>query len=136
MIRGWGAAGIFALALCACGDGDGTLVDTGVVDAGGPPGDGAASGRPCFSGVQETDSTLVASPALECPTRTCLHIQDAPVDRCTARCEQPGDCIASPDSTCAGGFDCVAPVSIGPFACQRMCVCVDDISGSGFPSCP
>lgn len=135
-MRGWCAAGVFALALCACGEGSGTVVDAGVLDASGPPGDAAASGCPCFTGFQETDPTVVASPALECPTRICLHIQDALVDRCTARCEQPGDCIASPESTCAGGFECVAPVRLGPFACQRMCVCVDDIPDAEFPACP
>ena len=33
----------------------------------------------------------------------------------------------SPESPCKGGFACVVPVFVGPFCCQKQCVCKDYI---------
>ena len=37
------------------------------------------------------------------------------------------------ESACDGEMACAAPVDVGPFACQRFCVCADSIPEGGFP---
>jgi hypothetical protein len=86
-------------------------------------------GRICFIGNDAgTDQeTVVASPALECQSRTCLHVAGKSPDLCTAGCSSDDECDKSPESPCAGGFACVIPVTVGPFCCQKQCVCRDYI---------
>jgi hypothetical protein len=48
-------------------------------------------------------------------------------DLCTAECSSDDDCDKSPESPCEGGFACVVPVFVGPFCCQKQCVCRDYI---------
>jgi len=81
------------------------------------------SGRACAIGVMPAPGeTVVASPALDCPARVCLHVADAAFDHCTAECATPFDCVPGPESQCRG-FVCQPVVALGPFACRSFCVC-------------
>ena len=102
----------------------------GAVACGGEP-----VGRICFIGVDAGNETqaIIASPALECPSRQCLHqplqgqlpegSQFAAL--CTADCEADDDCEKVPESPCVNGFTCAVPVVVGPFCCRKMCICKD-----------
>ena len=123
------------IALLACGgDDDGSRGGDG---DGVPAADAAASGRACVSGLGAGDPTALVSPALECPSRTCLHIQDEPTDLCTDDCDDASACVTSGTSACDGDFECAAPVDQGPFACRKVCVCASSVPAGGFPvECP
>lgn len=94
-------------------------------------------GRRCFIGVDAGNDSqaIVASPALECQSRTCLHYpKDEGVtppggaeyaDMCTATCDSDDECDKVPESPCVSGFTCAIPVVVGPFCCQKMCICKD-----------
>jgi hypothetical protein len=108
-------------------------------------------GRPCQTGVPPVDAgssggtfATVTSPALECPSRICLLPGDVngatsptPGDHdgafCTASCSTDDDCSdgeqgskSDPNDTrCKGGFVCGWPTTVGPFCCQKMCICHD-----------
>jgi len=84
-------------------------------------------GRVCFIGADADvgGQNIVASPALECQSRTCLHMAAKSPDMCTGECSSDDDCDKVPESPCAGGFACVVPVTVGPFCCKKMCVCKD-----------
>ena len=92
-------------------------------------------GRKCFIGADASNDSqrIIASPALECQSRTCLHVPPEkaipeggePADLCTASCETDEDCDKVPESPCQTGFTCAIPVVVGPFCCQKMCVCRD-----------
>lgn len=92
-----------------------------------------------------------SSPALECPSHICLlpgadKDVRSPAQRtagfsgtgplCTARCESSEDCAdgeqanaADPaDRRCRGGFACMWPMTVGNFACQKLCVCTDFVT--------
>ena len=105
-------------------------------------------GRECFIGLGPDAGTdagtqpepprpseaILASPALECQSRLCLRV---PQDRaqlpegskyanlCTAECSSDQDCDRVPESPCQTGFTCAIPVVVGPFCCQKVCVCKD-----------
>jgi hypothetical protein len=87
-------------------------------------------GQICFisSDAGPPDQSVIGSPALECPSRTCLHVAaqtpDQP-DLCTADCAKDDDCQADPSTRCATGFACAVPLIVGPFAGRKMCVCRD-----------
>jgi len=102
-------------------------------------------GRPCEIGTTPVGGpsgqvATLASPALECPSRVCLLAgQNAPDTGalCTADCESSQDCegeTANPndpnDKRCHGGFVCVWPTTVGAFACRKMCVCTDFVTGA------
>ncbi len=133
------ATSLLLVGLFACGDddgGDGVGPGDdagGVADARGPSSDAAESGRTCVTGFDPGDPTALASPALECPTRVCLHVQDAPPDMCTDDCEEASDCLAAAETPCDGAFVCEAPVDQGPFACVKVCVCDSAVPEGGFP---
>jgi hypothetical protein len=95
-------------------------------------------GRICFLGNDAggASTATVASPALECPSRTCLqvplqpgaqlppgHAENDPL--CTAECSSDDDCDRVPESPCVNGFACAVPVVVGPFCCRKLCVCKD-----------
>ena len=93
-------------------------------------------GRKCFIGADAGNSlqSIIASPALECPSRVCLHtpleVGTLPegseyADLCTAECKSDGDCDKVPESPCQTGFTCAVPVVVGPFCCREMCICRD-----------
>jgi hypothetical protein len=75
---------------CGGGSGGGSLVDA------------TQSGRICISSAAEADPTLIASPALDCPSRMCLHVQGAQPDFCTATCDDARDCEEAIESGCSG----------------------------------
>jgi hypothetical protein len=116
---------LLALALLAVGF---------VTGCGGDP-----VGRVCDLGNQtpEPSEVVVASPSLDCVTRTCLRV---PLSRelppgssypsgnnglCTAECESADDCERVPESPCKTGFTCGVAVTVGPFCCRNFCICKD-----------
>lgn len=115
------AAALFALALGACsGEPVGRLCDLGTA-------------------MPQTTEVVVASPSLDCVTRTCLRV---PLGRelppgstypgekaglCTAECEAAEDCERVPESPCISGFTCGVAVTVGPFCCRKFCICKDYI---------
>jgi hypothetical protein len=98
-------------------------------------------GRICDLGLDDPglNQAVVGSPSLDCPTRTCLKY---PVDpnkdlpegfrslsankgMCTATCESDDDCDKVPESPCVEGFTCGVALTVGPFCCQKFCICKD-----------
>lgn len=85
---------------------------------------------------QQTE-VVVASPSLDCVTRTCLRVplgRELPpgsvypgekVGLCTAECETADDCERVPESPCQTGFTCGVAVTVGPFCCRKFCICKD-----------
>ncbi|MBT8494469.1 MAG: hypothetical protein KJO07_15540 [Deltaproteobacteria bacterium] len=94
-------------------------------------------GDACFVGSDvPPTATVIASPALECDSLGCVQYNGG-TNMCTATCTSNDDCIAASDSLCAGGFSCVIPVTVGPFACQSFCICNDLEPDTSVPaSCP
>lgn len=103
------------------------------------------AGRICDLGITPTPNEVVVSgPALECESRTCLRMplsQELPPGSvypggtsglCSAECETDDDCTGSPETPCVGGFACAVAVTVGPFCCQKLCMCRD----YGVPSMP
>ena len=96
-------------------------------------------GRRCFIGTDAGSSqeTIVASPSLDCSSRSCLHVPvdegasppegARPADMCTAECSSDDDCRAMAGTPCVSGFTCAVPVVVGPFCCRHLCVCRDFI---------
>jgi hypothetical protein len=80
---------------------------------------------------------IVTSPAPECPSQICLlpaaekASDTGPL--CTTSCRSDTDCrmgelgsASDPtDTHCETGFTCMVPMTVGPFACQKLCVCLD-----------
>ena len=101
-------------------------------------------GRPCEIGTVPVGGTsgqisMVASPALECPSRLCLLGAPATAGTgplCTAECESNQDCEENEtadatdpaDKRCHGGFVCTWPTTVGSFACRKLCVCTDFVN--------
>lgn len=96
-------------------------------------------GRICDLGMTtpEAGEIVVASPSLDCVTRTCLRV---PLGRelppgsmypqganglCTAECSADSDCDRVPESPCQLGFTCGVAVTVGPFCCKKFCICKD-----------
>jgi len=112
---------LVALALAACG--------------------GEPVGRICDLGIDNPDpnESVVASPSLDCQSRTCLKVpqgRELPEGSrypegnkglCTAECDQDSDCERVPESPCVSGFTCAIPVVVGPFCCRKFCICKDYI---------
>jgi hypothetical protein len=99
---------------------------------------GEPVGRRCFIGELAIDAgtsgtSIVASPALECPSRTCLHTpqeRDLPEaseysDLCTAECSSDDECEKVSESPCQLGFTCAIATTTGPFCCRKLCICKD-----------
>jgi len=93
-------------------------------------------GRKCFIGDLDAGAetqTILASPALECPSRSCLHVPlqralpegSEYADQCTAFCGDDGDCDKMDDSPCVNGFTCAVATVVGPFCCRKVCICRD-----------
>ena len=100
-------------------------------------------GRICDLGAAtpQVDEAVVASPSLDCVTRTCLRV---PLGRelppgssypsgnnglCTAECTTSDDCERVPESPCITGFTCGVPpgITVGPYCCRKFCICKDYI---------
>ena len=80
--------------------------------------------------------TQISSPALECRTRLCLLQQRTdpllPGNTCTARCDTNADCLGAlvgdpKNGQCSSKFVCAVATKTGPFACQTICMCQDDV---------
>src|SRR5688500_19790853 len=98
-------------------------------------------GRICDLGIEapNPNESVVASPSLDCQSRTCLKVPlanqlpegsrypEGNKGLCTAECETDDDCDRVPESPCKTGFTCAIPVVVGPFCCQKMCICKDYI---------
>ena len=99
-------------------------------------------GRICDLGtaLPEPSEVVVASPSLDCVSRTCLrvpksadHLPPGSVypsgasGLCTAECQNDGDCSRVPESPCVTGFTCGVAVTVGPFCCRKFCICKDYI---------
>jgi hypothetical protein len=98
-------------------------------------------GRQCFIGNigdAGADQTIIASPALECQSKTCLHIDGFNTDLCTGDCATDDDCDTDPASPCKSGWACMVPIVVGPFCCRKQCVCRDYllIPDGGTPPAP
>ena len=103
---------------------------------------GEPVGRICDLGVEAPPAgqSVIASPSLDCTTRTCLKV---PKDNnnppegsrypegnkglCTAECDSESDCERVPESPCVSGFTCGIKVTVGPFCCRKFCICKDYI---------
>jgi len=99
---------------------------------------GQPVGRICDLGRTAGDSeTVVASPSLDCVSRTCLkvpkpanlppdvHYPEGGLGLCTDRCNTDSDCERVPESPCQSGFTCGIPTVVGPFCCEKFCICKD-----------
>jgi hypothetical protein len=100
---------------------------------------GEPVGRICDLGTVMPQATevVVASPSLDCVTRTCLRVplgRDLPMGSrfpegnnglCTAECASDSDCDRVPESPCTTGFTCGVAVTVGPFCCRKFCICKD-----------
>ncbi len=86
-------------------------------------------GNVCFIGADagNPDQAILASPALECTSRTCLAMPGGDDALCTAECSSDSDCDRVAESPCETGFTCAVPVVVGPFCCRTMCICKDYI---------
>src|SRR5262249_19713383 len=98
-------------------------------------------GRICDLGtaLPEPSEVVVASPSLDCVSRTCLRVPQGkdlppgsvypsgPNGLCTAECSSHDDCDRVPESPCKTGFTCGVAVTVGPFCCRKFCICKDYI---------
>jgi len=100
-------------------------------------------GRICDLGAATpgVDEAVVASPSLDCVSRTCLRVplgKELPPGSafpsgnnglCTAECSSDDDCDRVPESPCITGFTCGVPpgITVGPFCCKKFCICKDYI---------
>ena len=98
-------------------------------------------GRICDLGTAapQTGEVVVASPSLDCVSRTCLRVPKSrelpPGSKypegnnglCTAECSADADCDRVPESPCITGFTCGVAVTVGPFCCRKFCICKDYI---------
>jgi len=96
-------------------------------------------GRLCDlgSGATQSSEITVASPSLDCVSRTCLAVPlqtSLPMGSvypppgnglCTANCTADSDCDRVPESPCVTGFTCGVAVTVGPFCCEKFCICKD-----------
>lgn len=100
---------------------------------------GEPVGRICDLGtaLPQAGEVVVASPSLDCVSRTCLRVplgKELPAGSeypsgtnglCTAECSADSDCERVPESPCVTGFTCGVAVTVGPFCCQKFCICKD-----------
>lgn len=96
-------------------------------------------GRICDLGtaLPAPSEVVVASPSLDCVSRTCLRVPqskelppgsaypEGAAGLCTSQCETEEDCDRVPESPCVTGFTCGIAVTVGPFCCQKFCICKD-----------
>jgi hypothetical protein len=100
-------------------------------------------GRICDLGAEGTGTgqLVIASPSLDCVSRTCLFVvpeRPAPEGNvplppnsglCTAECSADSDCDRVPESPCLTGFTCGVPRgnTVGRSCCKKYCICKDYI---------
>jgi hypothetical protein len=83
-------------------------------------------GRLCDLGsaAPRPGEKIVASPSLDCVSRTCLLYPPAQA-MCTAECNTSDDCDRVPESPCLTGFTCGVAMNVGAFCCKKLCICKD-----------
>lgn len=98
------------------------IVATGGCDRGTPV------GLPCNMGADGGTSQVLILQSPECAGRYCMEIGQAPA-RCTATCATEEDCAgqSAGPKPCRSGFLCAVGNTVGPQACQRFCICRDDL---------
>jgi hypothetical protein len=111
---------VLLLVLVGCGGGKGGAVDGQQMGIGNV-------GRVCDPGTTTPNETVIASPSLDCDSRMCLSIANSNPPMCTARCRDASDCEGALESACSAGFTCAPVMSVGPFACESVCVCSDRV---------
>ncbi len=95
-------------------------------------------GRRCDLGAPvEPAEVVLASGSLDCTSRLCLHAGEddgvaaaTSTGMCTAACATDDDCLADSTTPCEGGFACAPVTSVGPFGCEPVCVCRDDLDAA------
>lgn len=95
-----------------------------------------ADPRFCDLGVTPGPGDWVIARSTTCETRACLR---APLEHelptcgqypegtkglCTATCTRDADC-GGLEGPCVTGFTCQIAVTVGPYACERFCICKD-----------
>jgi len=103
---------------------------------------GQPVGRICDLGttLPSPGEVVIASPSLDCVTRTCLSVPQTNPNPppgsmppsganglCTAECSADSDCERVPESPCVSGFTCAIGVTVGPYCCKKLCICKDYI---------
>jgi hypothetical protein len=92
--------------------------------------------RMCALGLTANPTDVVIAPAASCESGACLRVplehdlpacgNFPPADKglCTAACQVDADCdaLAGP---CVSGYTCGVAVTIGPYCCERLCMCKD-----------
>jgi hypothetical protein len=102
------------------------------------PVDDDTVGRLCDLGAEAGPrDTVIATGSLDCTSRTCLKVPltaELPGDSrypaddrglCTTTCSSDDDCAGIAGSPCQGGFTCAVATVVGPFCCEKVCVCRD-----------
>jgi hypothetical protein len=89
-------------------------------------------GDSCDLGAASNE-IVVQTPASDCGTRICMHILSNQPDLCTAHCATDDDCVAAVGTACTTSFTCAPVLSVGPFGCEKLCVCSDRVPQT---SCP
>jgi len=83
-------------------------------------------GQPCSDLHGSVVGILINPGADECPSQLCL-IQPSG-GACTAWCDSDGDCVAAAgQKSCRSGFACAVAMTVGTFACEKACLCRDDL---------
>lgn len=111
-------------AFTACGGGKGGSADGQIA---------GEVGRVCDLGSTPPNETVIVSPSLDCESRVCMNIANSQPPMCTSECVDDSDCAEAAESQCTVGFTCAPVVTVGPFACRKLCVCSDRVP---FTSCP
>jgi hypothetical protein len=99
---------------------------------GGPP-SAQGLGGPCEQGTASPPQIVHA--LFQCTTddHLCLTNANGLRRTCTALCSADADCAGADTSQCGSGFVCTAVTATGEYACQKLCVCRDDVQPI---SCP
>jgi hypothetical protein len=132
------ALGVLA-ACAACGndggdddDDDDVVIDAPASDAGVQDA-GPRVGRVCDIGFEDAgaeDPTVVATPALDCTSRICVHVEGTSPNLCTRTCTSAEQCVPALESPCEE-FACVEVIDVGPFAGESFCICRDYLPDGG-----
>ena len=87
--------------------------------------------EPCES---HADCDLGGTGRFRCEAGACTVASTYVLERsmCTQSCESDDDCAGGdPGTACETGFACARIQSLGPFCCEKLCVCRDDLDVAG-----
>jgi hypothetical protein len=103
--------------------------------------------RWCDLGFMPAPDEIAIAPASSCASGACLHVpleHDAPrcsnfpdgaKGLCTAACQADADC-AGLDGPCVTGYTCGVAMTVGPYCCERVCMCKDFVEVSSTTPAP